>query len=173
MKLFFIALVLMIAGVAMTLLGFKISLKRNPPELMQVSGTLSDHNTSGSRYYQKHHYFSLKQYACTFMIPMGDAYSLDKTIFNKPLQEEPELTVSIDKSDEANLQTKWSVINVKQLEDSSRIYLKADQGRTGSLGGIGLMIGIPLVLAGVTIIILHIVNHRKPVENISTNRKVR
>jgi hypothetical protein len=148
---------LIVAGICFTILSFRSEKKTIP--LTEVSGSLRDHTSSDKRgNFFDPHYFWLRGYQCTFIIPASRSSDLDESVFQRSFQDTSILYAKIPVSRKDDLQKMGSVIPVLSLSSDENIFLEEKNSEYNyHFNPLLLFTGICFVLAAVILLIIFLI----------------
>jgi hypothetical protein len=157
MRKYLLPFFMLLAGVCLVILSLRST--RKTVALTEVSGSISNHSSSQQRIYtNRPHYFWLRGYQCTFIIPTFSSSDLDPSVFDRSFQDTSRVYVKIPTDRKPDLQVMGKVIPVRGLRSDTNIYLEESDATSLFRFKPALMIpGIFLVLASVILLILFLV----------------
>jgi hypothetical protein len=158
MRKYLLPFFLIIAGICLVILSVRST--KTTVELTEVSGSISNHSSSQQKiYHNRPHYFWLRGYQCTFIIPTFSSSDLDPSVFDRSFQDTSHVYVKIPADRRSDLQIMGKVIPVQGLRSDSNVYLEeSDAANTTFRFKAAFMIpGMCLVLASLIILILYLV----------------
>jgi hypothetical protein len=155
MRKYLLPFFLIVTGLCLTVLSARSDKKAI--QLTEVSGSISDHTSSDNRSTFRPHYFWLRGYACTFIIPIMRASHLDASVFNRSFQDTTVIHVKIPMKRKNDLQVQGAVIPAEGLRSDVNVYLEESDNITFRFKPGLLFTGICLLLAALILLIIYLV----------------
>jgi hypothetical protein len=160
MRKYLLPFILIVAGICLVILSVRSTKKT--VELTEVSGSISNHSSSKQRiYHSRPHYFWLRGYQCTFIVPTFSSSDLDPSVFDRSFQDTSHVYVKIPANRRSDLQVMGKVIPVQGLRSDTTVYLEESGNFSVRFNPAFMIPGICLVLASLTILILYLVKEVK------------